>query len=82
MAAPENESRLGTIITKHIDKRAAVRNRVRRMLREVFRLNRVRLLEPVDVVCIARNGVQSCSYADIHDEVLAAFKRQRLLGQE
>ena len=50
------DSRIGVTITKKIDKRAARRNRLRRRIREFFRLNRSRLRPSTDIVVIALAG--------------------------
>jgi len=48
-------SRMGLVVTKRVGK-AHVRNRVKRLLREVFRRNKARLTVPTDFVFVARGG--------------------------
>ena len=67
------QSRLGVTITRKIDSRAVVRNRIRRRVREVFRLNRHLLERCCDIVVIARSHAQECSFADIRREILGAL---------
>jgi ribonuclease P protein component len=50
--------RLGLAVGKGIGK-AAARNRVKRLIREAYRLNRNRLPESADVVVIARKSVRA-----------------------
>lgn len=61
-------SRLGLVVTRKIGG-AVQRNRVKRVLREVFRRQRHLLLAPMDVVLVAQGGVRA------HAEYLEAFQR-------
>ena len=47
------DARLGMAVSKRVSKRAVVRNRIRRLIRESFRLNRAKL-PPCDVLLIAQ----------------------------
>ncbi len=66
-------SRLGVTITKKVDPRSVVRNRLRRRIREVFRLNRHQLAASLDVLIIARNSSPECSSEQIRKEVMGAL---------
>ena len=59
--ASEGVSRLGIIASKKVGN-AVARNRAKRVLREVFRLNREHLGLPVDVVAIVRRGSRRPDY--------------------
>ena len=77
--AASSECRIGTIITRQIDKRAVVRNRIRRHLKELFRLNRHRFTKPVDIVFIARRDAQLCSFEELEHEILPLLVRQKFI---
>jgi len=66
-------SRLGITVTRKIDRRACVRNRLKRQLREIFRLNRERFKGSFDILVIARQNASQCNYRDIKREILGAF---------
>lgn len=52
-----NSSRLGLIVSKKNVKRAVDRNRFKRLIRESYR-NRRNELPPLDIVVMARKGVE------------------------
>ena len=58
--APAAQARLGMTVSKRVDKRAAVRNRIRRQVREAFRLQRAQL-PAGDYVFMAK---PECAQAD------------------
>lgn len=66
-------NRLGLVVTKKLGS-AVQRNRIKRVLREVFRRNRVLFPLGVDLVVVAKNGldVANFGYGDVVDEVRAA----------
>lgn len=66
-------SRLGITITRKVDLRATARNRLKRWIREVFRLNRGRIKGAFDILVIARQNASQCKYRDIKREILGAF---------
>lgn len=62
------QRRLGVTVTVRIGG-AAVRNRIKRLVREVFRRDRELFPEGCDVVLVARSGAGELSYAQVRDEV-------------
>jgi len=77
-SAAEN-SRVGITITTKVDKRATERNRLKRRIREIFRLNSKNLKENFDIVVIARKNAVTCDYPQIEREILGALKHHGLL---
>jgi ribonuclease P protein component len=75
------ESRLGLITTKRLGP-AVVRNRVRRVLREVFRLNQAKLNQPVDLVLVARHLIKNRSVQQIEREFLSFSVGAGLMSPE
>jgi len=70
---PELRCRLGITVTKKVSPNAVSRNRVKRLVREVFRRNRALFPQSSDVVVVAKKGAQDLGY----DQVLAEFKGAR-----
>jgi ribonuclease P protein component len=55
-------SRLGVTVSKRVGN-AVVRNRVKRFLREVFRLRQGHIAPALDLVVIAKPGAENLTYA-------------------
>ena len=66
--------RLGLIASSHVGK-SVTRNRIKRIFREVFRLNQKQLPSNCDVLLIGRYGASKCAYKDIETRFLKACKR-------
>jgi ribonuclease P protein component len=73
-------SRLGVITSKKIGG-AVERVRVRRLLRESFRLHQHELARPVDLVLIARPSIAGKGFAVVERDFLRALSNARL-GKE
>lgn len=66
--------RLGVIASRRVGG-AVKRNRAKRILREVFRQNQELLPEQVDILLVARRGVEQYSYRDILIRYIRACRR-------
>jgi ribonuclease P protein component len=73
---PGQEPRLGLAIAKRAVPHAVDRNRIKRQIRESFRVNRSRLPQ-VDVVFKARNGAAQAENAQLRAELEQLWKRVR-----
>ncbi len=71
--------RFGITATRKIGG-AVERNRIKRVLREFFRLNRAFFRPSTDFIFIAGKGSAELSYADVRDELLSAFKKRNVLS--
>jgi ribonuclease P protein component len=77
--------RLGVTVTKKVGN-AVVRNRIKRVVREVFRRNRSLLPAATDIVFIAKRGAGQVGYAEVLAELTGARdalarQRDRLVPQ-
>lgn len=61
-------SRLGVTVTKKIGK-AVKRNRIKRLIREFFRLNKARLPKGYDICIVAKSDVSGLKLQDIEKEL-------------
>jgi ribonuclease P protein component len=81
LVAPPTAARLGMTVAKRVDKRAVARNRIRRVLRETFRLVRA-TLPPGDYVIVAkpeaRTATNPALRAECADLLARAARRAAL----
>ena len=69
-------NRLGLAVGRKLGK-APLRNRVKRRLRELFRLNKRPLLGGVDLILTAVDGARAASYRDLEAQYLSALGEAR-----
>lgn len=71
----EDSCRLGLAITKKKIKRANERNRLKRLIREQFRLHQYQFNHIFDVVVIVKVGTQSLSNQEIFRQIDTGFQQ-------
>ena len=74
------ENRVGITVSKKLGK-AHVRNRTRRRLREVYRLNSSRLSTGWDIILVARSRTISAGWKELNDTFLRLCRKLDLLGE-
>jgi len=81
-AAPagSSEPRLGITITKKTAQRAVDRNRVKRVVRAVFRKERALFPLGCDVVVIGKSGAEKLGYADVLAELRGVARKLAAAG--
>ena len=73
-----DQPRLGVTVSKRVDKLAVGRNRIRRQIKEVFRLQRA-TLPAGDFVVLAKPEAAKTDNAALRAELLSLFERARTL---
>jgi ribonuclease P protein component len=71
-------TRLGVVAGSKIGG-AVVRSRVKRLLRESFRLHQLELACPLDLVLVARPSIAGRDFALVERDVLAALRKAGLV---
>ncbi|MBP0049820.1 ribonuclease P protein component [Marinobacterium sp. AK62] len=66
--------RIGFVISKKNVRRAVQRNRVRRIIRESFRLHQHQL-PALDMIILARKGLDDLDNPDVHDMIRRCWSR-------
>lgn len=77
--APDASLRLGVVSSSRTVGKAVQRNRVRRRLREAWRLNRHLFHGNVDVVLVARRNLLTAKWEDVIIDLLWLAKRAGIL---
>ncbi|WNQ11504.1 ribonuclease P protein component [Paenibacillus aurantius] len=79
MARPQIEAfRLGVSVSKKLGN-AVVRNRLRRMMKEIIRLNKDRIPSGFDFILIARKPAADIDYSEMEKNVLHVLKKATML---
>src|SRR5437667_12315098 len=73
-----SRSRVGVITSAKIGN-AVVRSRARRLLREVFRIHQQELVQPVDLVLVARQSLVSKGFFGVEKDFLTTLRKAGLL---
>ena len=73
-------NRVGITVTAKLGK-AVQRNRVRRRLREIYRLNEDKLRRGPDIILVARTRARYSSYQELDSAFLGLCARLGLLGK-
>lgn len=71
--------RLGLITSRRAGP-AVVRNRLRRLMREIFRAHQAKLRPDVDIVLVMRSGAAKISYQELEDRFLNGARRSGALA--
>ena len=70
MPAPDNQTRMGIIVSKRYNLKAVARNRARRLIRECFRLSRHGINEKLWIVIIARKHLETAKLPDVQQDFI------------
>lgn len=77
MANQLSHPRLGLIVSKKVSKKAVERNKLKRRLREIFRLNQNNL-NSFDIVVIAKQNANECTYLQLEKNFIKALKNAQV----
>lgn len=75
------QNRLGLTVSTKLG-HAVVRNRVRRRLREIYRLNESRLIQGYDIVLVARSAATAADFSQLTRAFLSSMDKLGLLVKE
>jgi len=76
----ERNRRIGFSVSKKIGK-AVIRNRIRRVFKEVYRLSEYKLIDGIDLVLIARKNITGADYSQIRDSIYLLYKKAGILRE-
>jgi len=74
-------SRIGVSLRKQNFRLAVSRNKMRRRIKEIFRLNKERLAKGYDIVAIPRSAAAALGYEGLNAEFLGLAKKAGILQE-
>lgn len=73
-------NRVGFTVSKKVGN-SVVRSRVKRLMKESYRLNEDKLLKGYDIVFIARDNASQATYKEVESAMLHLFRKKKLLNK-
>ncbi|MFH1030642.1 MAG: ribonuclease P protein component [bacterium] len=74
-----NIPRFGILVSTKISKKAVIRNKIKRRLREILRLHENLIKPGYDIVVLTRAPVTECDYGEIEKNMEYAIRKAGLL---
>ncbi|HEX7370508.1 MAG TPA: ribonuclease P protein component [Rhodanobacteraceae bacterium] len=78
IVSPKGFARMGLAVSRKVSKRAVERNRIKRLLRESFRVQR-EALPPLDILVIARTSAAATDSSMLRADIERAWHRLQAL---
>lgn len=74
-----NQSRFGIIISQKILKKATIRNKIKRRIRELIRLRLPKIKKRLDIVLIAIPGLETKDFWEIEETINKLLKKAKII---
>jgi ribonuclease P protein component len=75
-----SQSRWGFVVSKKVDKRAVIRNQIKRRLRAIVRQNLGHLKSGLDIMVLTRAEIKNLTYNQLKDSFLSLLKKADLMA--
>jgi len=72
-------NRLGIVVSKKVSKKAVVRNKIKRRIKEAFRLNEDSFLSGYDLIIIAKESIEKEKYSQLEKSLKHLFYKKKLM---
>lgn len=73
------ETRIGFLITKKVSKKAVVRNKLKRRLREILRREKEKTKKGLDLIFIALPGIETRDFQSLENSVKKLFSKAKIV---
>lgn len=74
----EAQSRLGVVVSKKVGN-SVIRSRVKRLLRESYRQHQHELMQPLDLVLVARPSIAGKDFGTVERDLITTLRQAGLL---
>ncbi len=75
-----NYSRIAILVSSKVEKSAVIRNKFKRRIREIFRLNKYKIKTPVDIVVVATQISVRQKYKILEESFLKILNQNGILN--
>lgn len=79
-----NKNYIGVAVGKKVTKSSVKRNRIRRLIKEAYRLNEKIIIEGLNIVIVWKTScsIELANFHDINKDIESCFKRANILKNE
>lgn len=75
-------SRFAVTVSKKVDKRAVVRNKIKRQVRALFRTHKKFFNNSIEIVYIAKRNAKNCDYKEIKRQIIGSLRYHKVIHSE
>lgn len=72
-------SRFGFVVSQKISKKATIRNKIKRRLREIIKLKKLEIKKGFDVILVAKPKISQIDFKTLKDELDKLFQKASLI---
>lgn len=75
-----DKTKFGFIVSRKVSKKAVVRNKVKRRLREMVRKRLPRIVPGIEGVLMTRPGIEEKNFAEVEESLDRLFRKAKILN--
>ncbi len=74
-------TRIGFVVSQKVSKKAVIRNKIKRRIREVIKVNLNKIKSGYDIIFFTKKGIEEKSFSEIKNSVETLLKEARLFNR-